>query len=410
MTESAQNGGAERIVIVGAGHAGGSVAAMLRQYGHRGSIMLVGEEAVPPYQRPPLSKAFLKGDADVDDLLLRPSTFYKENDLDLRTGLAASRIDRSSRRLHLSVGRAVEYDRLILATGAAARRLDLPGEFAGARLELRTIQDAIAIKQALRPGIRLAIIGGGYVGAEAAASARALGAEATILEAGSRLLQRVASEPVSGFVTRLQESNGVKVLTGIQAASLEPSGIRLTDGNLIEADAILVGIGATPRDALAQQAGLNCHDGVVVDGQGLTSDPSIYAIGDMTSRPVPFTDRHHRIESVPSALEQAKQVASAITGRPAPPLEAPWFWSDQYHVKLQTAGTLGTGDRLLLRGSPEDERFSVFHLADDTITCVESINAPADFMGGRQLISRGLKVDIALLSDPTVSMKDLSLP
>lgn len=396
-----------RIVIVGAGHAGGAVAALLRQYGHQGAVVLVGEEASAPYQRPPLSKAFLKGEAELDDLLLRPISYYAENEIQLRTGTTAKRIDRAERRLHLLDGEPLDYEHLIIATGASPRRLDLPGGFSGPRLELRTVEDAEALKAALRPGLRLVIIGGGYVGAEAAASARVFDAEATIIEAAPRLLQRVASEPVSGFVTALHQKHGVNILTDAQAVALEPEGVRLSDGRLAPADAILVGIGAIPRDGLARDAGLACADGLTVDAEGRTSDPHIFAIGDVTSRPVPFTALRARIESVPSALEQAKQVAAAITGRPAPPPETPWFWSDQYHVKLQTAGTLGPCDRMVARGDPLDERFSIFHLSNDRVICVESVNAPADFMAARQMISRGVQVDADRLADPSLSMKTL---
>ena len=398
-----------KVLIIGAGHAGGTAAALLRQYGHEGAIVLAGEEPAAPYQRPPLSKAWLKGEADLEALLLRPEAFYAEHDIDLRTGVTATAIDAAGRTVTFADGTVETYDALILATGSTARRLAIPGTDRPDLLELRTLADAERLKATLGPGRRLAVVGGGYVGLEAAASARALGADVVVIERMDRVLARVASATLSAFFTAHHRAHGVEILTSAEVTGFEDDGVRLGDGRLVEADVVLVGIGALANDGLARTAGLACENGVVVDEAARTSDPSIWAIGDMTFRPLPVHGgRRHRLESVPNALEQAKQAAAAITGRTPPVPEVPWFWSDQYEVKLQIAGLPDGADRQLVRGDVEEGGFAVFHLAGDRIRCVEAVNAPAEFMAGRQLILRGQAVDAAKLADRSVSMKDVA--
>ncbi len=398
-----------KVLIIGAGHAGGTAAALLRQYGHEGPIVLAGAEPAAPYQRPPLSKAWLKGEADLEALLLRPEAFYAEHDIALRTGVTATAIDAAARTVTFADGAVESYDTLILATGSTARKLTIPGADRPDLLELRTLADAERLKAALGPGRRLAVVGGGYVGLEAAASARALGAEAVVIERMDRVLARVASETLSAFFTAHHRAQGVEILTSVEAVAFEDGGVRLADGRLIEADAVLVGVGALSCDSLAREAGLACENGVVVDETARTSDPAIWAIGDMTFRPIPVHGgRRHRLESVPNALEQAKQAAAAITGRAPPTPEVPWFWSDQYDLKLQIAGLPDGADRQVVRGDVARGSFAVFHLAGDRIVCVEAVNAPAEFMAGRQMISRGQAVDAARLADRSVSMKEVA--
>jgi 3-phenylpropionate/trans-cinnamate dioxygenase ferredoxin reductase subunit len=399
-----------KVLIIGAGHAGGSVAALLRQYGHKGEIVLAGAEDAAPYQRPPLSKAWLKGEADLEALLLRPESFYAEQAITLRTGVTAVSIDRSARTVTFEDGAVETYDVLILATGSTARRLAVPGAERPALLELRTLKDAERLKAALGPGRRLAVVGGGYVGLEAAASARALGAEVVVIERMDRVLARVASQTLSAFFTARHRAEGVEIMTSAEVAGFEDAGVRLEDGRLIAADAVLVGVGALACEGLARAAELDCLNGVVVNDSARTSDPNIYAIGDMTQRPVPVHGgRMHRLESVPNALEQAKQAAAAITGRPAPTPEVPWFWSDQYDLKLQIAGLPLEADAQVVRGDPAGGAFAVFHLAGDRIVCVEAVNAPAEFMGGRQMIGRRTAVDAVRLADPLTPMKAVAL-
>ncbi|WP_395942325.1 NAD(P)/FAD-dependent oxidoreductase [Brevundimonas aurantiaca] len=395
-----------KILIIGAGHAGGSVAAFLRQYGHEGPIVLVGEEDAPPYQRPPLSKAWLKGEADLEALLLRPLSFYQEQGIAFRPSTVAVSVDPEAKTVAFHDGSSEPYDVLVLATGSTARKLPVPGGDHPDLLELRTLKDAERLKAVLGPGKRLAVVGGGYVGLEAAASARALGAEAVVIERAPRVLARVASETLSAFFTAQHRARGVEIITGAEVVAVAHDGVTLADGSAVQADAVLVGVGALACDSLARSAGLRCDDGVVVDDQARTSDPAIFAVGDMTRRPIPVHGGvSHRLESVPNALEQAKQAAAAIAGRPGPAPEVPWFWSDQYDFKLQIAGLPFDADRQVVRGDPSAGGFAVFHLNGDRVVCVEAVNAPPEFMAGKQLIGKATPVDAAKLADVSVSMK-----
>jgi 3-phenylpropionate/trans-cinnamate dioxygenase ferredoxin reductase subunit len=414
----------QHIVIVGAGHAGGSAAAFLRQYGFAGSITLIGEEPIAPYQRPPLSKAWLKGEADGESLLLRPLSFYAENDIELRLDVRVERLDRAAKTVVLRGGETVPYDTLILATGRRARRIPLPGiELAGV-LELRTAADADRLKAALSapgPGENakwLAVIGGGYIGLEAAASARALGAEAVVIEKEARVLARVACEALSTFFQDYHRQKGVVFELGAGVEAIEGQdgravGVRLSDGRLIAADAVLVGVGAVANDELAKEAGLECDNGVLVDLAAKTADPAIYAIGDCSRRPLPHYERIGHLESVPNALEQAKQAAADITGRAPPPHEVPWFWSDQYDLKLQIAGLPHDATQIVIRGEPAPTpgaaHFAVFHLtADHRLQAVEAVNAAPEFMAGKQLIASRKPVAPDKLRDMSISMKEVA--
>ena len=401
------------VVIVGAGHAGGTAAALLRQYGFAGPITLVGEEPIPPYQRPPLSKAWLKGEADADSLALKPVEFYAETGIDFRPDLVAMALNRGEKFVTLSNGDKLSYDVLILATGMRPNKLAIDGADLAGVLTLRSAADAEALKAALGPGKRLAIVGGGYIGLEVAASGRALGAEVVVLERETRLLARTACEALSSFFHDYHKARGVTfelgaAITGFAGADGKVTGVTLADGRTLPADVVLVGVGGKPNDELAREAGLDCARGVVVDLEARTSDPSIFAIGDVTHRPMPHYGRMFGPESVPSALEQAKQAACAITGRPAPTPEVPWNWSDQYDLKLQIAGLPFDADRILLRGDPSTAKFAVFHLKGDQVQCVEAVNAPPEYMMGRQLIGNRKPVNIDRLADPSISMKEVA--
>lgn len=405
---------ASRVVIVGAGHAGGAAAALLRQYGWKGPITLIGEEPVPPYQRPPLSKTWLKGEADAASVALRPAAFYPTNGIALRLGTAVVAIDRMQRTIALGSGERLDYDELILATGARPRALPVPGHDLAGVLDLRSIADADRMKAALVDGSRLVVIGGGYIGLEVAASARALGVPVTVVERESRVLARVASPPLSDFFHRAHAAHGVRVLcdasvTAIDGASGLVAGVRLGDGAMLPCDAVLIGIGAGPDDALARAAGLACDNGIVVDLAARTSDARIHAIGDCTNRPLPLYGRNFRLESVPNALEQAKQAVADVCGRAAPAAEVPWFWSDQYDIRLQIAGLPFDVGEVVLRGDPAVGRFATFHLGlDGTLQAVEAVNSPAEFMGGRAMIGRRKKAVAARLRDVSVSMQELA--
>jgi 3-phenylpropionate/trans-cinnamate dioxygenase ferredoxin reductase subunit len=402
------------VVILGAGHAGGTAAALLRQYGHQGAITLIGEEPIPPYQRPPLSKAWLKGEADADSLALKPLEFYAEAKIDFRPNVKGVSLNRGARTVALSDGSSVDYDVLILATGARAIALPIEGKDLAGVMFLRTAADAEQLKGAVGPGKTLGVVGGGYIGLEVAASGRALGADAVVFEKEDRLLARVACKPLSDFFQGYHQQHGVTfelgcTVTGFEGKDGHVTGVKLADGRTVACDAVVVGVGAHPNDEIARDAGLDCARGVVVDLDARSvSDANVFAIGDVAHRPMPIYDRMFRLESVPNALEQAKQAASAIAGKPRPNGEVPWFWSDQYDLKLQIAGLPFDADRVLLRGDPASAKFAVFHLKGDQVQAVEAVNAPPEFMMGKQLILSRKPVNIDKLADPAVSMKEVA--
>lgn len=405
---------APHVVIVGAGHAGGTAASELRRAGFAGAITLIGDEPIPPYERPPLSKAWLKGETNAEKLALKPASFYPEAKIDLRLSTTVSTVDRTAKTVTLGSGEVIPYDILILATGARARRIPLPGLDLENVLELRTAAHADQLKAVLGPGARLAVIGGGYIGLEAAASARALGAEATVIEREPRVLARVACEILSNFFQDQHRAHGVTIELNAQVAALEGAdgrvnGVRLGDGRLIPCDAALVGVGAVPNQELAQAAGLPCDNGIVVDHKAQTEDPSVFAIGDCTHRPLAHYDRRMRLESVPNALEQARQAAAVICGKAPPAHEVPWFWSDQYDLRLQIAGIPFDTDRVVVRGDVAAGKFALFHLApDDTVQAVEAVNASTEFMGGRRIIQRRKRLAPERISDMAVTMQELA--
>lgn len=403
-----------RVVIVGAGHAGGSAAALLRQYGWQGPIILIGAEPVAPYQRPPLSKAWLTADSDVAALLLRPANFYQANGIELRLGSQVTGIDRSGKVVTLETNECIAYDHLILAPGAHARPLPVPGHDLGGIIALRTVADADRLKAALHPGARLVIIGAGYIGLEVAASARKLGVEVTVIEREARVLARIASVPLSDFFQRRHAAAGVHIMLNAGVAAFEGadgcvSNVHLSDGGCIPCDAVLIGIGAAPNEALSRVAGLECATGIRVDLAARTSDPAIHAIGDCTHRPLPLYHRTGRLESVPNALEQAKQAAADLCGRPPPAPEVPWFWSDQYDGRLQIAGLPFDVAETVVRGDPTSASFAIFHLsADNAVQAVEAVNAPTEFMAGRMMIGRRTRAIADRLRDMSCSMRELA--
>ena len=409
-----------RIVIIGAGHAGGTVAALLRQYGWQGPITLLGDEPIAPYQRPPLSKAWLKGEADADSLALKPLSFYAEAGIELRLATFVTSADAGQKVVALASGEQIGFDHLILATGAAARKLPISGGDLRGVLSLRTAADAETLKAALGPGKTLAVVGGGYVGLEAAASARALGAAVVVIEREQRILARVAGAVLSDFFQSYHAARGVSFICSAGVEAFEGvgdqfAGVRLADGRLIAADAALVGVGASPNIALARQLGCACGQGVIVDLNAMTNVAEVYAIGDCTERPLPLYGLQGRLESVPNALEQAKQAAAHLCARPAPAPEAPWFWSDQYDLKLQIAGLPFHAVRAVMRGAPPENpmdpaKFAIFHLdAENHVQAVEAINAPAEFMMGRQVLSSRQVISPEKLADMSISMKEVAV-
>jgi len=393
----------QRTVIIGAGQAGGTVAASLRQLGYTGSITLVGDERWPPYERPPLSKALLQGTIEIDKTFLRSADFYSEQDITLVTDRRVSAIDRAGRLLQLDNGEALPYDQLVIATGARARRLNVPGSDSPNIHVLRGIDDALALRAALVPSARLLIVGGGFIGLEIAASARALGIAVTVIEQATTLMGRVLPSAMAEYLASVHASHGVDIRTGVTLLGFEarPDGgvTAQTSAGPIEADVVAVGIGSIPNTELAQAAGLNMDDGVLVDEFGLTSDENIWAAGDVTRHFSPFLGRHVRLESWKNAQNQAIAVAKAIAGQPVPYAELPWLWSDQYDLNLQLAGLPQGGEQLVWRGTPEDGRFTVLGLTDGRPSFAITVNQPRDMRFAQQLIIRATPVDPLLLAD-----------
>ena len=398
-----------RVAVVGAGHAAVTLAGLLRQAGHVGEIVLVGDELDHPYQRPPLSKKFADGDLEQ---WLRPPEFYREQDITLRLGERVVTIDVAAQRIATSSGDEHPYDVLVLATGARSRPLSVDGAGLSGVSSLRSLEDARVLRKWLAEGRRLVIVGGGYIGLEVAAVVRARGGEATVLEREERVLARVASTELSTIMSRRHTTEGTSIRTGVQVTGFEGAGCVsrtvLAGGVGIDCDAVLVGVGALPNDDLAVGAGLDVAPGggVLVDGLGRTSMPGVLAIGDVTVRPVPGLATTRRLESIPSATDQARQVVAEILGTRPPPPETPWFWSDQFDLKLKIAGIVRPGSEIVLRGTPASGRFALFHLQDDVPVAVESANASPEFMAGKRWIGSGSRVAPKRLADPGVALRD----
>lgn len=401
------------VLIVGGGHAGAMAAIGLRQNGFSGSIAMVGEEAALPYERPPLSKAYLNGSLEQHRLYLRKAEFWQERGIDVRLGTTVTHLNAQDRNATLSTGETIQFNWCIIATGGRARPLPVPGaDLAGVHY-LRTLTDVDGIRASLTPGARLAVVGGGYIGLEVAASARKLGHEVTLVEALDRVLARVTSPVVSRFFESKHTAEGVNILlntgvTAIEGADGRVTGVRLSTGEVLPADAVVVGIGIIPNCELAIETGLACDNGIVVDELCRTANPNIFAIGDVARHPNVFAPGPLRLESVPNAVDQAKTVVGVITGNPVPYADLPWFWSDQYDIKLQSAGLAIDYDDIVVRGSPEASPFSACYLRDGTLIAIDCINSIKDFMAAKKLIASRAKPDRAQLADPAVALKDLA--
>lgn len=398
-------------VILGAGQAGGETAIWLRQFGHTGRIVLVGEEPHPPYRRPPLSKAYLSGKQALATLLIRPAQAYADLGIELLTGIRAVAIDRNKPCVALADGRILPYDRLVLALGGRVRRLTLPGADAPNLLYLRSLDDADALARHLVEGHRMVVVGGGYVGLEVAATAVKAGMLVTVLEASPRLLARVAEPDLSAFFEALHRSEGVEVRTNAAVTGFDRHGERITAVRVgderIPADVVVAGIGLIPNVELANDAGLAVEDGILVDEQARTSDPLILAVGDCANPVNPPLGRRLRLESVPSASELARAAAATIIGSPKPVAAIPWFWSEQFTVKLQMAGLPDNHDSIIQRGTMETRSFSLFYRKGERLLAVASVNRMAEFPIVRELIARHAVIPATQLADTAIPLKTL---
>lgn len=402
-----------RVVIVGAGHAAGQLATSLAQHPYDGPITLVGNEAYLPYQRPPLSKKFLAGEMDVERLYVRPESFYAEAGIELRLETHIDSLDRDAKCVQTDAGESIDYDKLVLALGSRVRRLRVDGTDLEGVHYLRSIEDVTAIRDDFAKGSRVVVIGAGYIGLEVAAVARQADLDVTVLEIADRVMSRVVSPEISDFYQIEHANQGVKLrlATGVKSINGKKrvKSVTTSDGDDIAADVVVVGIGIVPNTELATAADLEVDDGIVVDEHCVTSDPSIYAIGDCTLHPNAIFDRQLRLESVHNAVEQAKTAAANLCGLNESYCEVPWFWSDQYDLKLQIAGLSDGYDDVVIRGNPAERSFSCIYLRQDHIIAVDAINAPRDFVHSKQLIACRARVDTSRLADAEVELRALAI-
>ena len=402
---------ADGLVIVGGSYAAAQIAAAARQAGYAEPIRMFSAEDVLPYQRPPLSKAFLTGNGEDKTLPLRADSFYRDQNIDVELNAPVAAIDRAARRIVLESGKTVAYDKLALAVGARPRPLELPGAGLEGVFALRTLADARRIKESLAATSNVVVIGGGFIGLEVASAAAKLGKQVTVLEAQERLLGRACPPVIADWIAKLHAGHGVAIRCSARIASLEGPGrvraVKLADGSEIPAEVVIVGIGVLPNVELAQAAGLACDNGIVVDRFARTSDPDIVAAGDCTRFPSPYAEAPVRLESVQNATDQSRSAVAAILGQEMPHENVPWFWSDQYDMKLQMTGLSQGHDVHAVRGSMDEGRFSVFYFKRGALIGTDSINRPADHMLSRRLVAARAKVSPSQAEDASFDLKSL---
>ncbi len=412
---SAAEATAPGAVIAGGGYAAGEFAVKLRQGGYTGSITMVGAEPHLPYHRPPLSKTFLAGQVTPESLLLRPQAAYDKFSVRFIGGQHVQSLDRAAHSIALEDGTSLPYAKLVIATGGRARRLTCPGSDLAGLYTLRTIADVASIRDSMVPGSRLVIIGGGYIGLEVAAVAVKHGLTVSVIEAAPRLLARVAGAEISAFYETAHRAAGVQIVTGAGVQALHPAAndptrlgsVELADGRILPADFAVAGVGLIANTELAEQAGLKVENGIWVDEFCRTEDPDVLSLGDCANHPCPFLGRRVRLESVPNALEQARVAADTINGKLQPYAAVPWFWSDQYDLKLQAVGLADGHDQVVVRGSMESRSFLVFYLRAGTLIAADAVNRPGEFMVAKRLVGACLSPAAATLADDAAPLKGL---
>ncbi|NNE57822.1 MAG: FAD-dependent oxidoreductase [Hellea sp.] len=397
-------------LVIGGSHAAAQFVVSLRQGGWEGDIVLIGDELDLPYHRPPLSKDFMSGDKTIEDILIRPGSVYKTANIELHLGVHATHIDRTAKTVLTDKAGTFAYDKLVLATGARVRRLNIPGADRDNIFYLRSTKDVVPIKAAIAPDKKAVIIGGGYIGLETAASMRKQGMSVTVLEAMERILQRVTAPVMSDFYRRVHTEEGVVIAESQVASAIETHEqgmtVHTTSGDKFDADMVVIGIGVIPNMELADDAGLKTGDGIFVNEFCQTNDPDIYAIGDVTWHYNPIYDTHIRLESVPNATEQGKTAALHINGNEKPYNSLPWFWSDQFDLKLQIAGLFGGYDEIIVRGDPDNSRnVATFYFKGDRLLAVDAVNSPREFMMSKMALSKDKMLDKSILIDPNGDLK-----
>ena len=402
----------EHFVILGAGQAGAQAAATLRQRGFAGRLTLVGSEPYPPYHRPPLSKKFLAGELPLERMLIKPESFFAAREIDLLLNTTAETLHLDAREIALSNGPPLAYDKLLLALGSEVRRLAVPGHELPGVHYLRTVADVQDIRADLAEGKRLVIVGGGYIGLEVAAIAAQLGLDVTVVEAADRLMARVVSATVSEFYQARHAAAGVAVRCNTAVTAFTGTerveAVHTAAGDELGCDVVIAGIGVLPVTALAERAGIACANGIQVDEFTQTSATNVFAAGDCTNHPNSVLGRRLRLESVQNAADQGKAAARNMLGDRHPYAQLPWFWSDQYELKLQIAGIPSGAEQQVLRGEPAADAFAVFYLADGQVTAVEAVNRPRAFMAGKKLIASGARVSAAQLANTDRPLTELT--
>ncbi len=400
----------EHLVVIGGGQAASQAIQSSRQLGFDGRITLIGEEALPPYQRPPLSKKFLAGELARERLLLKSESFYEDRGVALRLGVKAEELDLATRSVRLGDSSVLAYDYLLLATGALVRRLNVPGTALTGVNYLRTVDDVDAISPHLQPGARIIVVGGGYIGLEVASVCRERGCEVTILEAAERILGRVVCADTAAFFERLHRESGVEIFCDSMVSQFvgndngRVTSVLTSDGAEYACDCAIVGIGVEPNLELAKGAGLPCENGIMVDAYTRTSVEHVVAAGDCTAHPHPWVGRRVRLESVHNAIEQGKSAAASLFSEARPFDEVPWFWSDQYGLKLQIVGLALDYDETIVRGDPSTKSFSVCYLRDGRVVALDCVNKPRDFLAGRKLLPRTPRIPREALADEHVDL------
>jgi 3-phenylpropionate/trans-cinnamate dioxygenase ferredoxin reductase subunit len=401
------------IIIAGAGQAGAQAAISLRQEGHDGRIVLIGDEPALPYQRPPLSKAYLSRKMEAEGLLLRNENFYAAQRIELMAGTRIGAIDAGRRTVQLGSGESIDYAHLVLALGARNRQLNIAGAELDGIAYLRTLEDARSLREQLASVRQAVVIGAGFIGLEFAAVAREHGIEVTVVEAGPRSMARAVSVEMSQYFSDKHEARGARILLDSGVARIVGSngcvaGVELADGRHLPADLVVVGIGVLPNTELAQAAGLAVSNGVVVDEFLTTSDPGISAIGDCASFPSSFSDDMIRLESVQNAGDHARCIAAKLTGKRAAYSSVPWFWSEQYDARLQIAGLTAGHNQTVLRGLPHEDSFSVFCFCEGQLLGAESVNRPVDHMAARKLLAARAPLTLAQAADAAFDLKQFA--
>ncbi len=379
------------VVIIGGGQAASQTATSLRQEGFAAPITILAEEERPPYQRPPLSKKFLEGALETERLLLKPEEFYTQHGIELRLGARAASINVDGKSVSLTSGEKLGYDKLVIATGSTPRKLPVPGADADGVFYLRSAADALALKPRLGEGKSIAVIGAGYVGLEVAATARKAGANVIIIESADRVMSRVTGEFFSSYLQKYHAARGAKLLLNAAVTRLETEGGRLVactfaNGEKIEIDTAIIGIGVMPCAEIAKSAGILCDNGITVDEYCRTNIDDIFAAGDCANHYNSHYDMNLRLESVHNAIEQGKTVAATICGKDKPYRQAPWFWSDQYGLKIQSVGVGAGHDDYFISGDPEEDSFSVLYFSDNRLVAADCVCRPADYMVVRKLL------------------------